>query len=648
MSEEGTTERAAALHGWQSSFPRFRDTEPRIIRGRLQSILREATREQVGAWDASIPALQREVGEVLVRDQGATSYTAILEYELPMESRRPDVVFLLSPSVMVLELKGKREATIADLDQAAGYARDLECYHRECHGRSVVPVLVPTHATGYLGEHLGVHVAGPDALDGLIASLPTREGDEALPVERFLSRDAYCPLPTLVQAARELFQQRQVRWVQRAHAATEPALQEIGRIIHDAHATRSRRLVLLSGIPGSGKTLVGLRVVHEHYLDDLASLRNGRKPTAPAVFLSGNDPLVSVLQYELKGTKGGGKVFVRRAKDYVKKYSLSHGIPPEHVLVFDEAQRAFDAAQVQEKHRNTPGFTSGKSEPEHLIEFAERIPDWCVVIALIGTGQHIHIGEEAGLALWRSAVENAKEPERWSVYGPLDMAETFGGGRVAFADSPALSLDQELRFHAARDLHRFVGGLLEGEPTGSNRRTAGALERARYQLRITRNIELARGHLRSLYENKREARFGLLASSRDRDLTAFGVLNGFQDTKRVAPGPWYGEAEEDPRGRSCRHLRDCMTEFGAQGLELDAALLAWGTDLRCDGRSWSSAKARRYANGHRVRDPHQLRVNAYRVLLTRGRDATVVFVPPLPEMDETHRYLVDSGFLELG
>jgi hypothetical protein len=209
---------------------------------------------------------------------------------------------------MVLELKGKRTPSTADLDQAAAYARDLECYHRECHGRPVVPVLVPTEASGYHGEKLGVHVAGPDALDSLIASLPSNASAPPVSPERFLSHDAYCPLPTLVQAARELFQTRQLRWIERAHAVTEPAVQEIGRIIHDAHATRSRRLVLLTGIPGSGKTLVGLRIVHEHYLDDLASPRKGRKPTTPAVFLSGNGPLVQVLQYELRGQRGGGKV----------------------------------------------------------------------------------------------------------------------------------------------------------------------------------------------------------------------------------------------------------------------------------------------------------------------------------------------------
>jgi hypothetical protein len=318
------------------------------------------------------------------------------------------------------------------------------------------------------------------------------------------------------------------------------------------------------------------------------------------------------------------------------------------VLVFDEAQRAFDADQVHEKHKNTPGFNAGKSEPEHFIEFAERIPDWCVVIGVIGSGQEIHIGEEAGLGQWRKAIEGAREPSRWLVHGPHAAAEFFVGSIVTFTSAPALSLDTEIRFHAAIDLHHFVASVLDGNSAERNREISSRLEHARYQLRITRSLDAAKQHLRSLYQSKPEARFGLLASSRDCDLSRFGVLNGFQDTKRVNPGPWYGDPEHEPRGRSCRLLRDCVTEFGAQGLELDAVLLAWGTDLRWAEKQWSSTGMRRYQNAHRVKDPHQLRVNAYRVLLTRGRDATVVFVPPLPEMDDTYRYLANSGFLELG
>jgi hypothetical protein len=638
-----------AVYGWESSFPRFRAESPRVIRGKLVDVIREASPEQIRAWDDSIPMLQREVGEMLTADGSAADYTAILEYELPMDSRRPDVLFLVSAGVVILELKGKLVPSQADLDQAAAYARDLRCYHRECHERSVVPILVPTRAKGDLGERGGVHVAGPDVLDSLVPRLAPPDRRAPIEAERFLSRDAYCPLPTLVEAARELFHRGDLRAIHRARAATEPAVQEISRIIHEAARTKTRRLVLLTGVPGSGKTLVGLRVVHAHFLDDLDGPRDARMGSSPAVFLSGNGPLVEVLQYELSAAGGGGKAFVRGVKDYVKHYSgRSKSIPAEYVLVFDEAQRAYDAEQVAAKHEKTPGYGGGKSEPELFIDFADRARDWRVVVGLIGSGQEIHIGEEGGLVQWRLAIEGSARRDEWQIHGPDQLHEIFAGSRVTFHPNRALDLDTELRFHAASDLHRFVAELLVGSDAGENLRIARALERDGYHLRITRDLKRAKDYLRERYAEDRAARFGLVASSRDRDLEAFGIPNGYQATKNVRFGPWYGDAEDAQGGRSCRRLEQCVTEFGAQGLELDAVLLAWGTDLCWTEKRWSSAKMRRYRNGHRVKDPHQLRLNAYRVLLTRGRDGTVVFVPPLAELDDTYAYLARSGFLELG
>jgi len=171
---------------------------------------------------------------------------------------------------------------------------------------------------------------------------------------------------------------------------------------------------------------------------------------------------------------------------------------------------------------------------------------------------------------------------------------------------------------------------------------AGSLENQGYHLRVTRDLGTARQYLKERYREHPGARYGLVASSKDKDLVRFGIANDFQSTKRVQFGPWYGEPETD--SRSCRRLESAVTEFGAQGLELDAVLLAWGTDLLRTGGRWSNARARGYRRGAPVRDPFQLRVNAYRVLLTRGRDATVVYVPPLAELDETFEYLQTSGF----
>lgn len=639
-----------ARYGWESDFPRFSSSEARIIRESLASFVRDASPEQGRAWDHSIPPLQREAREILAQSPTAHQYTAIMEYELPYESRRTDVILLVKGAVVVLELKGKSYPSQADIDQAAAYARDLRCYHQECHEHPVHAIVVPMRAKGFLGSDGDTVILGPDALDEYVATLELCSlTPQSIDASRFLAADAYRPLPTIVEAARELMRSGSIRAIHRARAATEPALEAIREIIHEAARTSTRRLILLTGVPGAGKTLVGLQTVHAHYLDDLAVARAGGKPTAPAVFLSGNGPLVTVLQYELgRGNPGQGRAFVRGVFDYVRYYSARKNlVPPEHVLVFDEAQRAFDAEQVQEKHRNTPGFAGGKSEPEHFIEFADRIPGWCVVVGLIGSGQEIHIGEEAGLGQWRTALESSAQFDKWAVHLPNHVAPVFSGSSIPVQLNEFLNLNTELRFHAARYLHVFVAGLLEGNPLADNLRLALDLERQGLHLRITRSLDLAKDYLRERYRDDPDARFGIVASSKDKDLERFGIANDFQSTKRVKFGPWYADDESAEGDYSCRHLRDCVTEFGAQGLELDAVLLAWGTDLVIEDGKWSTARARGYMKRNRVKSPYQLRINAYRVLMTRGRDATVVFVPPVSELDATYRYLVASGFREL-
>lgn len=273
------------------------------------------------------------------------------------------------------------------------------------------------------------------------------------------------------------------------------------------------------------------------------------------------------------------------------------------------------------------------------------MPGWCVVIGLIGTGQEIHVGEEGGAIQWRRAVEGS-EAGGWTVHAPPDLADEFGDLPGATLE-PALRLDEELRYHLAEDNHAFVADLLGGAPAAQLRSRAASLERQGYHLRITRELAEAEGYLRARYADDPTARFGLMASSKDRTLPRFGVNNDFQATKRVRFGPWYAEGDGDYLGRSCRALRECVTEFGAQGLELDAALLAWGTDFVRDRGRWSNAQARGYQRAHMLKDPYRLRLNSYRVLLTRSRDATVVFVPLIPALDETYEHLCESGFRRL-
>jgi len=227
------------------------------------------------------------------------------------------------------------------------------------------------------------------------------------------------------------------------------------------------------------------------------------------------------------------------------------------------------------------------------------------------------------------------------------MREAFDG--LSFSVEQALNLEQTIRSHMATELHEYVGRLMNPRPdaAASVLPIAQRLEREGHDLRITRRLDLAKAYLEGRYVDHPEARFGLVASSRDKDLEpVFGIPNGWNATKQVKYGPWYNDPEEHGEGRSCRHLNTCVTEFGAQGLELDAVLLAWGTDFVLRNGSWSNARARGYRAPGPV-NPWQLRANAYRVLLTRGRDAHVVFVPELSCLDETYSYLVASGFRPL-
>ena len=386
----------------------------------------------------------------------------------------------------------------------------------------------------------------------------------AIDTRAFLGLDRYRPLPSLVKAARELFETGDLRRIRRAAAATQPAIDVLTRVAHEAAKERRRYLVLVTGSPGTGKTLVGLQFVHSAFLDDLAVSRANGVPTTPAVFLSGNGPLVEVLKYELRSAGGGGSTFVRDVKAYVERYLDKPNLTPnEHVVVFDEAQRAWDAAKVSREHRTK---TLG-SEPEHLVRFAERIPEWSVIVGLIGSGQEIHDGEEAGLVQWRWALDAAGSPGDWTVVAPPEAAVLFDGLNDVRTDA-ALRLDIELRYHAASYVHGFVDRLLSDTDPDGLSELGQQLEQERYHLRITRDLGAAKAYLRERYADNPDARFGLVASSRDRDLPRFGVANGWNATKNVRKGPWFCDGDEEPFGRSGRALRDCVTEFGCQGLEL--------------------------------------------------------------------------------
>jgi hypothetical protein len=276
----------------------------------------------------------------------------------------------------------------------------------------------------------------------------------------------------------------------------------------------------VTGVPGAGKTLVGLQFVYlTRFSEDEAE--------RPAVFLSGNGPLVDVLQHALKN-----RIFVQDVHGFLVRYGGSPIKLPtaEHIWVYDEAQRAWDGERVMSK-RGHP-----LSEHEDFVKLGMRLPDWAMLVGLIGEGQEIHLGEEGGLKLWSDAIEASGGD--WTIHCPNHVAAVFEGHKVIVDD--ALELTVTLRSHVAGDLHQWVRLLLDGRLAEASS-VAESMQRASYDLYVTRDLEEAKRYVRARYEGEEDKRFGLLGSSKAKNLPTYGMNTSFQATRAFRPGPWYND-----------------------------------------------------------------------------------------------------------
>jgi DUF2075 family protein len=579
---------------------------------------------QIQAWRSSEIMLKRALREVLSLRPSAGNWSIIFEYVLPRErGRRPDVVILADDTILVLEFKDFSRPSISHRDQVAAYARDLSHYHGASHGRPIYPLLVMTkRGDAALRQSDGVSIVGEMALIEYLAQLPTRKTEPIDPAE-WIEAD-YEPLPSLVAAARRLFENEPLPSIRRALSSGIPqTLATLEAIRNQAQRTHSRHLALITGVPGAGKTLVGLQFVyqvraHETEVDRLA------------VFLSGNGPLVSVLRHALKTG-----VFVQDVHAFLLTYGgNTKKLPREHVWIYDEAQRAWDMERVRTRRAD------GHSEPEDFLKIGARMPSWALMIGLIGEGQEIHLGEESGLEQWNDAISASGVP--WVVHCPTRIANVFSNAH-SIVESPSLDLTTSLRSHLAEDVQRWITTLLRGQIEESAA-IAKRINADGFDAYITRDIETAKLYVRTRYAEEPDKRYGLLASSKAKNLEQFGVDNSWDTTRRLKDGPWYNDPSESPL--SCCQLDKVVTEFSCQGLELDFPIVCWGDDIFWNGEQWMLT-VRPRARASSAKDPLQLRINSYRVLLSRGRDGFVVYVPPTSNMDTVADVLTMAGLQSL-
>ena len=599
--------------------------------------------------------------------------TIFFEFNIPRMGRRIDAVLLIGPIVFVIEFKvGESTFERAAVDQVWDYALDLKNFHEASHSVSIVPILIATG--GMAPPPLSVRacedkvfcpiLARPGGIrDAVDLALRTVTGETV--DEQHWSRAPYRPTPTIVEAARALYAEHSVEAIARFDAGAQNLRVtscRIEELVDEARARKRKVICFITGVPGAGKTLVGLNVATRR--------RDVGEPTH-AVFLSGNGPLVAVLREALtrdevaRQKSRGFRVRKRKVGESVKAFiqnvhhfrddALIHDGPPvEHVAIFDEAQRAWNLRQTanfMRRKKNRLGFSY--SEPEFLVSCMDRHQDWAVVICLVGGGQEINTGE-AGIDAWLEAV-SSKFPH-WDMYISSRLTdseyaaghalEVIGKRQNTFLDD-RLHLAVSMRSFRAENVSAFVKALLDCEPQSASSLLGQFADR--YPIAITRNLGLAKQWIRD--RARGTERFGLVASSKAQRLKPHAI-----DIRvNVDPVHYFLNGKEDTR--SSYYLEDAATEFQVQGLELDWACVSWDGDLRFTGSGWSFHDFRgdRWCNIANPDNRRYLR-NAYRVLLTRARQGMVIFVPPgdpddptrLPEYyDLTFHYLAELGISAL-
>jgi hypothetical protein len=588
--------------------------------------------------------------------------------------RRIDTVLLLRSFVFVLEFKvGESNFERAAMDQVWDYALDLKNFHEGSHRATIIPLLIATGADSSPPVRLLVdpdRVYRPIGVDAahlrqtIDLVLKTAEPGE-LDADHW-PRASYRPAPTIIEAARALYAQHSVQAIARYDAGAENlrvTSRRVEELVDEARSCGIKLICFITGVPGAGKTLVGLNVATQR--------RDATQPTH-AVFLSGNGPLVAVLREalardEVARQKDRGvqvrkgkvaesvKAFIQNVHHFRDDLLTDSGPPAEHVAIFDEAQRAWNAHQTaifMLRKKKRPGFLL--SEPEFLISCMDRHQDWAVIVCLVGGGQEINTGE-AGIAAWIEAV-SSRFPH-WSMYisSRLTDSEYTAGaiqdvvksGKQAHFDD-GLHLAVSMRSFRAESVSAFVKALLDRDLTEARdvfRRLAG-----RYPITVTRDLRQAKRWIRN--HARGTERYGLVASSKAHRLKPDAI-----DIRvDVNPVHWFLNDKEDTR--SSYYLEDAATEFQVQGLELDWACVAWDGDLRFSEAGWHY----HYFRGDRwcrIALPENQRylLNAYRVLLTRARQGMVVYVPPGDSSDptrppnfydSTYHYLTELGIPEVG
>lgn len=653
------------------------------FRDSIKSFIKKSTEEIIGSitlanqfdsnllqnrsWEQQIPILKNALNSF----QG----TIFFEFSIPRMGSRVDSIVIIDNVVFIIEFKvGENKFLNHHIEQVWDYALDLKNFHKPSHQITLAPILVATEAL-----HSIIEIGTTSHNDKLISPIKSTSEDLSLVFESVIkfvgakgsidgesfAKGSYSPTPTIIEAAVSLFNKHSVEDIIKKDADAKNLTKTttfISKIIDEAKEHKRKVICFVTGVPGAGKTLVGLKVATTH-LD--------KEKGNTSVYLSGNAPLVAILQEALARDKVkrekaiGKKVTKKEARQAVKSfiqiihhyrdaYLISQEAPYDHVAIFDEAQRAWNKEQTikfMRQKKNKPDFNF--SEPEFLISCLDRHQDWAVIICLVGGGQEINTGE-AGISEWLEAIGNRFS--KWNVfispnltdseYSAVDsIKELQKKSSVSYNED--LHLSVSMRSFRAENLSLLVKQILDLDLEEA-RKTLAALK-DKYPITITRDLSRAKEWLKE--KARGSERYGLIASSQAYRLKPLAI-----DVKSpMNPVIWFLNGKDDVR--SSYFLEDVATEFHIQGLELDWACVTWDGDLRYSESDWNtfSFKGNKW---QKINKPERKKylINAYRVLLTRARQGMVIVIPKGSREDDTRKseyydstynYLHSIGIKEL-
>lgn len=616
------------------------------------------------SWQSQINILQ----EVLRFQKGSIFF----EFSIPRMGRRVDCILLIKNVVFVIEFKvGEKEFLNHNLEQVWDYALDLKNFHKPSHEVNIVPVLIATES---LNSFIEISFSSHD--DNLANPIKTNSRDLKKTLDTVLeyfiedkiidavefTTGSYSPTPTIIEAAVSLFNNHSVENITRNDSGAtnlKVTTKYVSTLIEYAKQNNKKLICFVTGVPGAGKTLVGLNVAIDH-LD--------KEKGDTSVFLSGNAPLVAVLQEaltrdkvlqeKLRGTKltkkiarEGVKAFIQIIHHYRDEYLRDPNPPYDHVAIFDEAQRAWNKEQTikfMQQKKGQPDFQY--SEPEFLISCLDRHKDWAVIVCLVGGGQEINTGE-AGISEWLEAIKNTFGD--WETYisphltdKEYDSIKSIESLRekniVNFNDS--LHLSVSMRSFRSENVSSLVKQILDLDHKSAQ--LSYDLLNHKYPIFITRCLNKAKNWLKE--KARGSERYGIVVSSQAYRLKPLAI-----DVKTpMNPVNWFLDGKNDIR--SSYFLEDVATEFQVQGLELDWTCVTWDGDLRYSENGWKtfSFVGNKWQNIKKEERKKYL-INAYRVLLTRARQGMIIVIPEgdiedhtrQPEFyNSTYNYLKSIGF----